>query len=265
MSTQLYGSGFSSEKHWKYRAEGDQHHTSNKKKLKLRGRELLSLPSEIFRQEELQVLDMSPERESCLTYRINKVPREIGQLRNLVVLIMDTNELQQIPPEVGALENLQKLTLSNNCLSLLPQEFVRLQKLHSLHLANNHFQELPEHVCQLRNLLFLDVSDNKIKLIPQSIQNLQKLQTLLLFHNRLQHLPRSLCKLKNLCTLWLGNNNLKSLPHNFGDLSRLDWGCSQCSSNFDGNPLENPPSDVCQGGPAHIKHYFAMKETGSAY
>ncbi|KAG2464915.1 leucine-rich repeat protein lrrA-like [Polypterus senegalus] len=241
---------------WKYRIERDSRE-EGKRKLKLQGKELLAVPLNIFDMEELEVLEMTPERESCLTYRMEFVPREIGQLRNLCVLNLDTNELKVIPAEIGLLEKLERLTLSNNFLSFLPKEISRLQKLTSLHMANNHFRELPLQICQLKNLIFLDASDNKIKVIPHHIQNLAKLETLLLFFNRLEMLPDTFCNLRNLRTLWLGKNKIRRLPRRFGDLVKLEWRDEQCSSNFEENPLEHPPIAVCRSGIKGIKNYFS--------
>uniref|UniRef100_A0A7M4F188 Leucine-rich repeat and IQ domain-containing protein 4-like n=1 Tax=Crocodylus porosus TaxID=8502 RepID=A0A7M4F188_CROPO len=171
-------------------------------------------------------------------------------------LYMDSNNLKEIPAEIGTLSRLERLTLSNNSLRSLPREIGHLQKLHSLHLANNSFTELPPQLCQLRNLAFLDLSDNQISSIPPGIQHLESLETLLLLFNLLEHLPGSICVLRNLCTLWLGNNKLRSLPANFGDLVNLDWGYNYCSCNFEGNPLECPPPEVCSRGPRQIREYF---------
>ncbi|XP_067886900.1 leucine-rich repeat-containing protein 30-like [Heterodontus francisci] len=256
-SLSLYSAKGMVGKLWKYRMEIDPS-DDGKKKLKLKGRELLSAPLEIFDLGELQVLEMSPERESCLNYRMGTVPREIGQLSNLTVLKLDTNELREIPAEVGALQKLEMLTLSNNQLSSLPAETERLQQLQSLHLASNNFQQFPVQVCQLRRLSFLDASDNKIKSLPHSISNLERLETLLLYFNALQSLPDSICTLVSLCTLWLGKNQLRSLPNQFGQLVNLEWGRSHCSSNFEDNPLESPPPEICRGGPEEISRYFAV-------
>ncbi|CAI5778954.1 QUALITY PROTEIN: plant intracellular Ras-group-related LRR 9-like [Podarcis lilfordi] len=190
------------------------------KKLKLEGKELMSVPRQIFALQGLRVLEMTPERESCLRYRMDLVPREIGHLQNLAFLYLDSNNLKEVPAEIGSLGKLERLTLSNNSITSLPEEIGGLQKLHSLHLANNSLAELPAPVCQLRNLVFLDATDNHISTIPDAIQQLQKLETLLLLFNSLRHLPRGVCSLKALKTLWLGQNNLKALPSNFGQLEK---------------------------------------------
>nr|XP_013816914.1 PREDICTED: leucine-rich repeat and IQ domain-containing protein 4-like [Apteryx mantelli mantelli] len=241
---------------WRYLTEHDPKH-EGKKKLKISGRELASVPTQLFGMDQLQVLEMSPERQSCLRYRMELLPREISRLKNLTLLYMDSNNLKKIPAEIGTLSHLERLTLSNNSLSSLPPEIGALQRLRSLHLANNSLTELPAPLCQLRSLTFLDLSDNRIGTIPPGIRHLEKLETLLLLFNSLGNLPGDVCVLRNLHTLWLGNNHLRSLPANFGDLVNLDWGYNYCSCNFEGNPLESPPPEVCSRGPEQIRDYFS--------
>ncbi|XP_053101945.1 leucine-rich repeat protein soc-2 homolog [Hemicordylus capensis] len=241
---------------WKYQTEHDPQHEGGKK-LKLEGKELVVVPPQLFALEGLQVLEMSPERESCLRYRMDLIPHEIGQLRNLTFLYLDSNNLKELPVEIGSLANLERLTLSNNSLISLPKEIRGLQRLRSLHLANNNLAELPASICQLRSLVFLDATDNHISFLPDSIRQLQKLETLLLLFNSLESLPRGICFLKSLGTLWLGHNKLPALPPNFGWLVNLDWGSNYCSCNFEGNPLVQPPPEVCSGGPTAIRRYFA--------
>ncbi|KAH0617410.1 hypothetical protein JD844_015576 [Phrynosoma platyrhinos] len=228
---------------WKYLLEQEPQY-EGRKKIKLEGKELMSVPHQLFALEGLQVLEMSPERESCLRYRLDFIPREIGHLKNLTLPYLDSNNLKEVPVEIGLLTKLERLTLSNNSLMSLPEEIGGLQRLRSLHLANNSLAEFPVVLCQLTNLVFLDATDNHISTIPDLIHRLQKLETLLLLFNSLKHLPRGICSLKSLSTLWLGHNKLKELPSSFGQLLHLDWGLNYCSCNFEGNPLKLPPPEL---------------------
>ncbi|XP_053323896.1 leucine-rich repeat protein SHOC-2-like [Spea bombifrons] len=228
------------------------------KKIKIQGKDLSSPSLEVFSFEDMQILNMSPERESCLAYQMNCVPKQIGRLMNLTALYMDTNDLEEIPPDVGTLRNLRRLALSNNFLDSLPSELSRLPNLQSLHLANNNFKDFPSVICQLRNLTFLDVSDNQIETIPAAINQLGNVETFLFAFNCLKRLPEEFCLLTKLRCLWLGHNDLRELPKGFGNLTLLDWGQSYCSLNFEGNPLQHPPTDICSGGPHKIKEYFGL-------
>ncbi|XP_052825932.1 leucine-rich repeat-containing protein 57 isoform X2 [Octopus bimaculoides] len=216
------------------------------KKLRVRGRDLHELPVAIFSLLELEVLSLSPDREASLYYRLYFLPKQIGQLINLRILILDTNALTNLPPEISNLSHLEILTLSNNYLTSLPPQFHRLNELQSLHLANNSFSVFPPQICILKNLQFLDLSDNKISELPHSISQLHSLQTLLLFRNRLHVLPDTLCDLTELRCLWLGENCLTNLPRCFGKLDKLDWSFIYTSAVLDGNPMERPPMDICR-------------------
>lgn len=142
---------------------------SGLKKIKISGKELNNLPSSLCKLTELQVLDMSPEREACLFYHLTKLPPAIANLCNLTVLAVDTNRLTSLPEEIGKLPLLERLALSNNQLSELPDSFSSLFTLRSLYCSNNRFKNFPRVVCQLKSLTFVDFSDNFIKSLPQGM------------------------------------------------------------------------------------------------
>lgn len=226
------------------------------RKLKLRGKDLQAIPHVLFTMMDLEVLDLSPERESCLDFRLPLVPPSIGRLINLKVLMLDTNELYSLPKEICLLHSLERVSLSNNVLTSLPHGIGRLPYLRSLHMSNNKFEAFPLEVCELRALQFLDLSDNLLVSIPKEIANLKTLGSLLLNYNKLIRLPDALCELVGLECLWLGNNRLRELPHGFGKLVRLDWGYRYTSSVLECNPLVHPPLDICRQGPKTINEYF---------
>lgn len=149
------------------------------KKLKLSGKELGKLPMNLFQLTELEVLDLSPEREACLFYHVAELPKHISNLCNLMVLAVDTNKLSSLPEELCQLANLQRLAISNNLLSYLPASFPSLSTLTSLCCANNKFEELPRSVCQLKGLTFLDFSGNSITRLPDGKCTMFKFEQLL--------------------------------------------------------------------------------------
>lgn len=225
--------------------------------LKISGRELTEPPPELFELRQLEYLALSPERESGINFRLLKVPKNIGELSQLRILSLDTNELSDLPEEIGKLKNLERLALSNNLLTTLPSTFSDLQNMKHLHLANNYFKIIPPCVYSMLNLEFLDASDNKIVRLSEDIGALVGMETLLLLYNLLETVPESLSKCVNLRHLWLGNNRLRCLPSNFGELTKLDWEFHANSANIDGNPLlRRPPVDVCRQGPDAIRDYF---------
>uniref|UniRef100_A0A8B9EX25 Leucine-rich repeat protein SHOC-2 n=1 Tax=Amazona collaria TaxID=241587 RepID=A0A8B9EX25_9PSIT len=207
-----------------------------KKRLRISGREFVSVPKQVIGLDQLQVLEMSPQCESCLRYQMDLLPHDISHLPHLTCSYVDSNHLKTIAAETGTLSHLERLTLSSNSLSSLPPEMGALQRLRSLHLANNSLTELPA----------------SLSTIPCSIWHLENLETLLLHFNSLESLPEDVCLLRNLHTLWLGNNHVRSLPASFGELLNLDWGCNYCSCNFEGNPLECPLPEATGVSPLEV-------------
>lgn len=249
---------------WRMRIETNDRIHPGMKKLKLRGKELNNPPLEVFHLQELQVLDMSPERQACLFYHLPCVPPSIARLSQLRVLMLDTNELTIIPPEVGSLPSLERISLSNNYLTSLPVQFGKLVNLTSLHAANNEFEMMPSAVCQLTNLTFLDFSDNALVSVPSNIGVLGKLESLMLYSNKITRIPDSIANLKQLRCLWLGRNNIRKLPRGVEGLLLLDWGhVHTWSSALDGNPLQHPPLEVCKRGAGAMADYFRIYQDGN--
>ena len=130
------------------------------RKLKVKGKDLDDLPESIFQLRELEVLDLSPEREACIDFHLVLLPPSISLLLHLRVLMLDTNSLSHLPPSISALSRLQQLSLSNNFVSQLPQEMDQLQELSSIHLSNNHFQVFPEVLVHFLLLIFFIIFFN---------------------------------------------------------------------------------------------------------
>lgn len=108
--------------------------------------------------------------------KLDSVPPEIFQFKNLRVLDLSRNKISQLPAEIGNLKNLEKLILNNNQLEALPQEIAQLTKLKQLSLNRNLIQELPPGIGQLTELEYLELWDNELKDVPDEISNLQNLK-----------------------------------------------------------------------------------------
>ncbi|CAF0872933.1 unnamed protein product [Rotaria sordida] len=235
-----------------------EHLPNGRKSLHLKGMDTLVIPSELYELTDLDILDITPESKSGMNYTLSRVPTDFRLLINLKCLHLDNNNIVSFPNEIGELYHLEILTASNNHLTTLPDQIRQLQNLQSCHLSNNKIEEMPLCLCYLsKSLLFLDLSYNYLRQLPSSIHNLKQLRTLLLLGNHIKILPDAICQLLKLETLWLGDNKLKELPKNFSQLKHLDWHYHcELSSNFEGNPLENPPLNVCRKGMEAIEEYL---------
>lgn len=85
MSTLLSGSKMTSLRQMKLRITTDDNKFPGMKKFKVHGKELQNLPKSLFNLLDLEVLDLSPERETCLFFQLTMLPKEISQLALLKV------------------------------------------------------------------------------------------------------------------------------------------------------------------------------------
>ena len=134
----------------------------------------------------IKILDISG-------YNLTNLPKEIGNLSQLVTLILLENNLESLPPQIGKLENLRTLYLDNNNLIKLPPQIGNLTKLLTLGLSGNNLESLPPQIGNLERLRSLYLNNNKLKSLPDEIGNLENLQYLYLGDNpNLRIIPISL-------------------------------------------------------------------------
>jgi Leucine-rich repeat (LRR) protein len=99
------------------------------------------------------------------------IPDEIGKLPNLEILDFSNNRINSIPPEIGDLKLLRELIIHNNKLffSPLTPDLGRLSALNKLDLSHNQIEELPVEIGNLENLETFILSHNAIKFLPPEL------------------------------------------------------------------------------------------------
>ena len=77
-------------KQLRLRIEIDNSQYPGKKKLKIKGKELKSIPPELFLlNNDIEILDLSPEREACLFYHLDEVSlQSIAMLLDNIICIV---------------------------------------------------------------------------------------------------------------------------------------------------------------------------------
>lgn len=147
---------------------------------------------------------------------ISRVPPEIAQLKELVLLNLVGNRLTELPIEVSCLSHLQILYLRDNRLTDLPAEFSQLSGLTHLGLSENNLTALPPAVVEMSDLQVLFLSDNELTELPPEIEQLQ-----------------------SLTHLYLGGNLLTELPSEISQMPDLEY------INVTGNPITEIPPEIC--------------------
>ena len=213
----------------------------------------------------LTSIELSPDRQSCLDYRLERLPKNINAFKNLRELKLDTNDLKELPVQIGELNRLERLSLSNNYLKALPdQTFSKLVNLKSLHLSNNQFETIPNSVFSLKALEFLDLTSNKIKKIDKNISKLQNtLKSLLLYDNMIEDMI-NIQDLLVLDSIWIGKNKIKCLPLSITNIKTLDWKNRYLPLILDNNPITEPPLSICKQGFDTIRNWYEDKNRKAA-
>lgn len=197
--------------------------------LGLSNKGLSSLPESFGNLSNLQILFLT-------TNQLRSLPESFGNLIKLNQLNLGYNQLVSLPKSFSNLINLQSLSLLSNCLTSLPESSGNLTHIQFLSLRNNQLKSLHESIGNLTNLQVLDLSgydvfqtpatpridsESGLRALPESIGNLANLKKLILENNRITSLPPSIGNLSNLEELVLWSNKLSSLPESIGNLINL--------------------------------------------
>eukprot|EP00794_Sanderia_malayensis_P015612 gene15612-17186_t len=174
-----------------------------KSMLDLSMKELVSIPKQAFRYQNLLILKLSGNL-------IKTLPFELIRLRHLEELNLQNNNLEFLPAQICGLVKLQVLNLSYNYLTVLPHSVSNLKQLKALDIAYNNIKTLPDSLMHLQMLEHLDLDGNVLTRIPESLCKLSNLKILKVRHNCLQCVPKQLTKLKKLKELDLKGNCLSS-------------------------------------------------------
>ncbi|THU51636.1 hypothetical protein C4D60_Mb06t33110 [Musa balbisiana] len=153
------------------------------------------------------------------------IPKEIGNITSLKLLLLNGNQLSgSLPEEIGYLPNLDRIQIDQNHISgEIPKSFANLNKTKHFHMNNNSISgQIPAELARLPNLVHFLLDNN----------------------NLTGHLPPELSSLPNLLILQLDNNNFNgtSIPDSYANMSKLlklDLSWNNLTGNIPSNRLSN--------------------------
>ncbi|XP_014373263.2 malignant fibrous histiocytoma-amplified sequence 1 homolog [Alligator sinensis] len=206
-----------------------------------------------------QELSDYPREVTLSTLRLRVLPPTVLCDTSLESLNLDRNKLKRIPG-ISQLCNLKKLILSKNDIADFPEEIRSLVHLEKLDLNQNQIRVIPEGIfsCLLK-LKHLRLNNNRLSDLPKDLATCQgSLQYLNLSNNLFQDIPQAVLKLASLQDFYIQNNMLHQLPVG------LFTGRPLKMFKANGNPLREPPGEVCAGGIQQILSYFSQLQTCQA-
>jgi len=86
------------------------------------------------------------------------------------------NKIVNIPPEIGKLKRLRRLVLNSNRIKKLPNEIGRLDMLEELIVSENVLEELPHTIATMSTLRILKLENNKLKALPYELADVVTLE-----------------------------------------------------------------------------------------
>jgi len=114
------------------RIEEVLHKTEKVCGLYLFGQDLVEVPPDVFKFQNMTYLDLGINE-------IKEVSPQIGTLTKLLFLDLGSNDIRYIPSEISNLTSLEVLDLRYNLLTELPSEISNLHNLRTLYLKGNDF------------------------------------------------------------------------------------------------------------------------------
>ncbi|KAJ4842133.1 hypothetical protein Tsubulata_047182, partial [Turnera subulata] len=156
-----------------------------------------------------------------------KIPREIGNLSNLIALSVGINELTgSIPTSIGRMEKLQLLGIRYGGLEgSIPDEICHLRYLSGLYLSfNNLVGPIPDCLGDMTSLRTLNLDSNNLTSgVPSTLWNLDSILEVNLSSNELTgHLPLENGNLQVIIKLGLSSNQFSGvIPSTMGSLQYL--------------------------------------------
>eukprot|EP00286_Rhodomonas_abbreviata_P021461 CAMPEP_0181293390 /NCGR_PEP_ID=MMETSP1101-20121128/3040_1 /TAXON_ID=46948 /ORGANISM="Rhodomonas abbreviata, Strain Caron Lab Isolate" /LENGTH=256 /DNA_ID=CAMNT_0023397975 /DNA_START=288 /DNA_END=1055 /DNA_ORIENTATION=- len=187
--------------------------------LDLRLKRLDKLPWDLSVLTNLKELDLSMNLYTTIP---DQCLWKDGHLAtSLTKLSINQNRIQVIPEEIGEMKNLNTLCIYDNTLTSLPGNICKMESLTQLSVYNNFITALPEEFCLIPKLQQAYLSNNKLTALPEGMEKMTGLSALFLDGNAIQELPSGFFKMPALQELTLANNNLKSVPADLANMSTL--------------------------------------------
>jgi len=146
------------------------------------------------------------------------------------------------------------IDLSTQNLKEVPKELLEIKFIKRLNLSGNNLESLPGWLGELESLEVLDIKDCQLKYIFPEVSKLKNLKNLYVSRNNLVELPQGLSDLDNLKVLFAKSNQITHLPN---------WAFNIDSTDYDNNPVIDPPLEIYNRGSEAILNYIRAKEKGT--
>ena len=148
---------------------------------------LTSIPERVFASTQLVSLNIS---DAYIVDGIGSLDRQIGKLKELRRLKMESVGLTSIPSSITKLKHLRNLDLNSNAqLKSIPKMIHRLASLSSINISRTGIKKLPAHFGRLHNLQTFIAYHTPLETLPELYDS--QLTNVELRRTRLSEIPQS--------------------------------------------------------------------------
>lgn len=166
---------------------------------------LTEFPEQIYDlADSLEVLDLSGNQ-------LVELPADLYRLNNLKILFCSDNCFTRLPDVLGACPKLEMIGFKHNQISLVPSDSLPKQT-RWLILTDNQIEALPDSIGELSRLQKLALAGNRLTRLPASIAHCKKLELVRLSANQLTEFPDVLLDLPRLAWLAFAGNPFCAQP-----------------------------------------------------
>lgn len=170
-----------------------------------------------------------------------KIFQKIGQLKNLMNLQLNSNNISELPAGFCDLHNLVYFSSLNNPIKKFPCPFYYFPNLQYLEIGNSQLDSLSQTIIASQYLKTLKIFNTEDTLhLPKNIKYLRKLSDVMIENAVLDSCPKILFRNSYLKTLVLNKTNTFYLPENIQTAENLEV------LAVENNPLKTVPWNIYQ-------------------
>ncbi len=126
-----------------------------------------------------------------IKWKVTIIPSEIGEIKTLLKIIINSGKIIEVPDSIGYLPNLETLNLSRTNITKLPSSISKLLSLKTLHLSFLKIKTLPD-LRELNKLETLVINNSTIRTVPDYLSRLKSFKQINVRNIALNSFPMSI-------------------------------------------------------------------------
>jgi Leucine-rich repeat (LRR) protein len=120
-----------------------------------------------------RLVSVSVNRRLSFGKMLEVVPDELCTATELRMVNFGTNQIKRIPREIGNLREVVRFFMGNNRIKIFPESLTQCSYIDILELQKNDIRQIPKNIGDMKGLVDLSLGMNKLSELPESIGELK--------------------------------------------------------------------------------------------